>query len=71
MPFFRYFGLQYQDSKGYIAWLKLDKKVGSPPHHSSFITVDNVEELFSLLTALFPLTKWEEQKLNDDIVKPS
>merc|ERR1719264_2123011 len=22
-----YFGLQYQDSKGYIAWLKLDKKV--------------------------------------------
>ena len=24
---FRYFGLQYQDSKGYIAWLKLDKKV--------------------------------------------
>ena len=23
----RYFGLQYQDSKGYIAWLKLDKKV--------------------------------------------
>ena len=69
MPFFRYFGLQYQDSKGYIAWLKLDKKVGSPP--PSFITVDNVEELFSLLTALFPLAKWEEQKLNDDIVKPS
>ena len=35
MPFFRYFGLQYQDSKGYIAWLKLDKKVGSPIIHHS------------------------------------
>ena len=22
-----YFGLQYQDSKGYVAWLKLDKRV--------------------------------------------
>ena len=27
MVLHRYFGLQYQDSKGYIAWLKLDKKV--------------------------------------------
>jgi len=24
-----YFGLQYEDSKGFIAWLKLDKK-GTP-----------------------------------------
>ena len=23
-----YFGLQYVDSKGYVAWLKFDKKVG-------------------------------------------
>ena len=22
-----YFGLQFQDSKGYVAWLKLDKRV--------------------------------------------
>ena len=22
-----YFGLQYEDSKGYVAWLKMDKKV--------------------------------------------
>ena len=35
MPFFRYFGLQYQDSKGYIAWLKLDKKVAPPIIHHS------------------------------------
>ena len=29
-PFLReawYFGLQYKDNKGYLAWMKLDKKV--------------------------------------------
>jgi len=31
-----YFGLQYEDSKGFIAWLKLDKK-GMPQHPVSLI----------------------------------
>lgn len=30
-----FFGLQYTDSKGYITWLKLNKKVGDPKHQRS------------------------------------
>lgn len=28
-----FFGLQYTDSKGYITWLKLNKKARDPKHN--------------------------------------
>lgn len=30
-----FFGLQYTDSKGYVTWLKLNKKVRDPKHNHS------------------------------------
>jgi len=76
-----YFGLQYQDSKGYIAWLKLDKKVmeqqevpkTSPLHLlflAKFYPEDVSEELVQEITQHLFFLQVKQSILNMEIYCP-
>ena len=53
-----YFGLQYEDSKGYVAWLKMDKRVRDQDVNKTqepvhFLVSSNNNHLNSLIGTLF------------------
>ena len=45
-----YFGLQFQDSKGYVAWLKLDKRVQDQDIAGSIEDNSKVQLIFGSLS---------------------
>lgn len=76
-----YFGLQFQDAKNYIAWLKLDKKVmeqpdiprSSPAHFlflAKFYPEDVSEELVQEITQHLFFLQVKQSILNMDIYCP-
>jgi len=76
-----YFGLQYQDCKGYVAWLKLDKKVMDQPDvpkalplHllflAKFYPEDVSEELVQEITQHLFFLQVKQSILNMDIYCP-
>uniref|UniRef100_A0A8C4SJ85 Ezrin b n=1 Tax=Erpetoichthys calabaricus TaxID=27687 RepID=A0A8C4SJ85_ERPCA len=72
-----YFGLQYMDSKGYMTWLKLDKKVASQDvkkenplqfkFRAKFFPEDVSEELIQDITQKLFFLQVKESILTDEI----
>jgi merlin protein len=56
-----YFGLQFQDSKGYVAWLKMDKKVLDQDVYSSGGANEPVPFLF--------LSKYYPEDVSEELVQ--
>ncbi|XP_028676735.1 ezrin b isoform X3 [Erpetoichthys calabaricus] len=75
-----YFGLQYMDSKGYMTWLKLDKKVASQDvkkenplqfkFRAKFFPEDVSEELIQDITQKLFFLQVKESILTDEIYCP-
>ncbi|XP_030637057.1 ezrin b [Chanos chanos] len=75
-----YFGLQYMDSKGYLTWLKLDKKVSSQDvkkenplqfkFRAKFFPEDVAEELIQDITWKLFFLQVKENILTDEIYCP-
>uniref|UniRef100_A0A8C9TF44 Ezrin b n=1 Tax=Scleropages formosus TaxID=113540 RepID=A0A8C9TF44_SCLFO len=75
-----YFGLQYMDSKGYLTWLKLDKKVASQDvkkenplqfkFRAKFYPEDVSEELIQDITQKLFFMQVKEAILTDEVYCP-
>ncbi|XP_034017700.1 ezrin b [Thalassophryne amazonica] len=75
-----YFGLQYMDEKGYLTWLKLEKKVSSQDvkkenplqfkFRAKFFPEDVGEELIQEVTQKLFFLQVKESVLNDEIYCP-
>ncbi|XP_051954662.1 ezrin-like [Xyrauchen texanus] len=75
-----YFGLQYMDTKGYLTWLKLDKKVSSQDvkkenplqfkFRAKFFPEDVSEELIQEITQKLFFMQVKDGILSDDIYCP-
>ncbi|XP_051510750.1 ezrin b [Myxocyprinus asiaticus] len=75
-----YFGLQYMDTKGYLTWLKLDKKVSSQDvkkenplqfkFRAKFFPEDVSEELIQEITQKLFFMQVKDSILSDDIYCP-
>ncbi|KAI2651749.1 Ezrin [Labeo rohita] len=75
-----YFGLQYMDSKGYLTWLKLDKKVSSQDvrkenplqfkFRAKFFPEDVADELIQDITQKLFFMQVKDGILSDDIYCP-
>uniref|UniRef100_A0AAY4BPY1 FERM domain-containing protein n=1 Tax=Denticeps clupeoides TaxID=299321 RepID=A0AAY4BPY1_9TELE len=75
-----YFGLQYMDGKGYLTWLKLDKKVSSQDvkkenplqfkFRAKFFPEDVSEELIQEITQKLFFMQVKESILSDEVYCP-
>uniref|UniRef100_A0A668A6I1 Ezrin b n=1 Tax=Myripristis murdjan TaxID=586833 RepID=A0A668A6I1_9TELE len=75
-----YFGLQYMDGKGYLTWLKLDKKVSSQDvkkenplqfkFRAKFFPEDVAEELIQEITQKLFFLQVKESILSDEVYCP-
>lgn len=75
-----YFGLQYMDSKGFLTWLKLDKKVSSQDvkkenplqfkFRAKFFPEDVTDELIQDITQKLFFMQVKDSILSDDIYCP-
>uniref|UniRef100_A0A673GNF1 Ezrin-like n=1 Tax=Sinocyclocheilus rhinocerous TaxID=307959 RepID=A0A673GNF1_9TELE len=75
-----YFGLQYMDSKGYLTWLKLDKKVSSQDvkkenhlqfkFRAKFFPEDVADELIQDITQKLFFMQVKDAILSDEIYCP-